>query len=86
MRLTTLTLAPLLVTCLATGAAGQDAASVVAAASKAMGVDALNSITYSGTARNGAFGQSKAIGEPMGPVNVTHDHAVHADAHVRRRR
>jgi glyoxylase-like metal-dependent hydrolase (beta-lactamase superfamily II) len=36
-----------------------------------MGVDNLNSITYSGTARNGAFGQSKSIGEPMGPVNVT---------------
>ena len=36
-----------------------------------MGVDTLNSITYSGTARNGAFGQSKSIGEPMGPVNVT---------------
>ena len=71
MRLTTLTLAMLLVTCLATGAAGQDAASVVAAASKAMGVDALSSLTYSGTARSGAFGQSKAIGEPMGPVNVT---------------
>jgi glyoxylase-like metal-dependent hydrolase (beta-lactamase superfamily II) len=34
-------------------------------------VDTLTSITYSGTARNGAFGQSKAIGEPMGPVNVT---------------
>jgi glyoxylase-like metal-dependent hydrolase (beta-lactamase superfamily II) len=31
----------------------------------------LNSITYSGTARNGAFGQSKSIGDPMGPVNVT---------------
>ena len=42
-----------------------------AAASKAMAVDTLNSITYSGTARNGAFGQSKAIGEPMGAVNVT---------------
>ncbi len=49
----------------------EDATSVVAAASKAMGVDTLSSITYSGTARNGAFGQSKAIGEPMGPVNVT---------------
>jgi glyoxylase-like metal-dependent hydrolase (beta-lactamase superfamily II) len=36
-----------------------------------MGVDSLNSITYSGTARNGAFGQSKSIGDPMGPVNVT---------------
>jgi glyoxylase-like metal-dependent hydrolase (beta-lactamase superfamily II) len=56
---------------LATAAAAQNAASVVAAASKAMGVESLNSITYSGTARNGAFGQSKAIGDPMGPVNVT---------------
>lgn len=56
---------------LSTSAAAQDAASVVAAASKAMGVDTLTSITYSGTARNGAFGQSKDIGEPMGPVNVT---------------
>ena len=36
-----------------------------------MGADTLNSITYSGTARNGAFGQSKSIGDPMGPVNVT---------------
>src|SRR6185369_3573499 len=52
-------------------ASAQDAGPVVAAASKAMGADSLNSITYSGTARNGAFGQSKSIGDPMGPVNVT---------------
>ena len=31
----------------------------------------LNSIMYSGSARTGAFGQSKSIGEPMGPVNLT---------------
>ena len=71
MRLTTVPTSMLLLTLLATGAAAQDAASVVAAASKAMGVDTLNAITYSGTASNGAFGQSKAIGEPMGAVNVT---------------
>ena len=71
MRLTMLTLSMLLVTGLATRAAGQDAAPVVAAASKAMGVDAVTSITYSGSATNGAFGQSKAIGEPMGAVNAT---------------
>jgi glyoxylase-like metal-dependent hydrolase (beta-lactamase superfamily II) len=71
MRLRTLIPAMLILTSLPAGAAGQDAASVVAAASKAMAVDTLNSITYSGTARNGAFGQSKAIGEPMGPVNLT---------------
>ena len=52
-------------------AAAQSAGPVVAAASKAMGADSLTSITYSGTARNGAFGQSKAIGEPLGPVNTT---------------
>jgi glyoxylase-like metal-dependent hydrolase (beta-lactamase superfamily II) len=69
--LRTLTVAAILVTVLVTGTATQNASSVVAAASKAMGVDTLNSITYSGTARNGAFGQSKAIGEPMGSVNVT---------------
>jgi glyoxylase-like metal-dependent hydrolase (beta-lactamase superfamily II) len=70
MLLRTRIAAALVVTGLAAApAAAQNAA--VAAASKAMGVDSLTSITYSGTARNGAFGQSKAIGEPMGPVNVT---------------
>jgi glyoxylase-like metal-dependent hydrolase (beta-lactamase superfamily II) len=67
----TLTLAALLVAVLSTSTATQNANAVIASASKAMGVDSLNSITYSGTARNGAFGQSKAIGEPMGAVNVT---------------
>lgn len=72
MRLRTLVLTPLLlVTALAAGAGAQNASSVVAAAAKAMGADSLTSITYSGTARNGAFGQSKAIGEPLGPANVT---------------
>jgi glyoxylase-like metal-dependent hydrolase (beta-lactamase superfamily II) len=71
MRLRTLAPVALLSISLATGAAAQDAASIVAAASKAMAADTLTSITYSGTARNGAFGQSKSIGEPLGPVNVT---------------
>lgn len=57
--------------CLAPTVAGQGANPVVAAAAKAMGTDTLTSITYSGTARTGAFGQSKRIGEPMGAVNVT---------------
>ena len=61
----------LLVTFLSISATAQNAGSVVAAASKAMGADTLNSITFSGTARNGAFGQSKAIGTPLGPVNLT---------------
>ena len=41
------------------------------AASKAMGIDNLNAIAYIGRARTGPFGQSKSIGEPMAPVNVT---------------
>jgi glyoxylase-like metal-dependent hydrolase (beta-lactamase superfamily II) len=71
MRLRTLIPATLFLASLSTNAAAQDASAVVAAASKAMGADSLNSITYAGTARSGAFGQSKAIGQPMGPVNVT---------------
>src|SRR5678816_4836387 len=67
----TLAIAAVLATVLSSGTFAQNASSVIAAASKAMGAENLNSITYSGTARNGAFGQSKAIGDPMGPVNVT---------------
>src|SRR5262249_34101307 len=52
-------------------AIAQDARTVLASATRAMGADALQSITYSGTARSGAFGQSKAIENPMGAVNVT---------------
>jgi glyoxylase-like metal-dependent hydrolase (beta-lactamase superfamily II) len=63
--------AALVATALSSGVVAQNPSPVVAAASKAMGADSLNSITYSGTARNGAFGQSKSIGDPMGPVNVT---------------
>ena len=69
LRLTTV--AALAAALLATGASEQDSTAVVAAAAKAMGTDTLTSITYSGTARNGAFGQSKNIGQPMGPNNLT---------------
>ena len=69
--LRTLSVAALLASLLSSGVAAQNASSVIAAASKAMGVDSLTSITYSGSARNGAFGQSKSIGVPMGPVNTT---------------
>jgi len=67
----TLAGAALVVTALSSGVVAQNAGPVIAAASKAMGADSLTSITYSGSARNGAFGQSKSIGDPMGPVNVT---------------
>jgi glyoxylase-like metal-dependent hydrolase (beta-lactamase superfamily II) len=63
--------ASLLAVLSAGGAAQNNAASVLANASKAMGVDNLTSITYSGTGQNGAFGQSKAIGQPLGAINLT---------------
>jgi glyoxylase-like metal-dependent hydrolase (beta-lactamase superfamily II) len=43
----------------------------VAAASKAMGVDTLTSITYSGSATTGNFGQSKTIAGPLAITTVT---------------
>src|SRR5688572_18696908 len=64
-------LAVLLIVSSTPGVVAQDAAVVVAAASKAMGVDNLNAIAYIGRARTGAFGQSKSIGDPMGVVNMT---------------
>ncbi|MGB7220615.1 MAG: hypothetical protein WBD07_17585, partial [Vicinamibacterales bacterium] len=60
-----------LVAVMVTGTHAQNAATVVAAASRAMGADTLNSITFAGTARNGAFGQSKLIGQPQHPNNLT---------------
>ncbi len=53
------------------GIAQNTAAIVVANASKAMGVDQLTSITYSGSAQNGAFGQSKVITQPLGVADLT---------------
>ena len=71
IRVRAVPIAALLVGLLWAGTSAQNVSPVVATASKAMGVDNLTSITFSGTARNGAFGQSKAIGEPMGPLNLT---------------
>jgi glyoxylase-like metal-dependent hydrolase (beta-lactamase superfamily II) len=52
-------------------AAAQDAATVIANASKALGADGLTSITYSGTAQNGNFGQSKTIAGPLAMTDIT---------------
>jgi glyoxylase-like metal-dependent hydrolase (beta-lactamase superfamily II) len=63
--------ATLFVTSLSIATFAQNAPPVVGTAAKAMGVETLNSITYSGSARNGAFGQSRSIANAMGPTNVT---------------
>ena len=55
----------LLADVLSTGVLGQDAAATIAAVKKAMGADAVKSITYSGAAATGNFGQSKNIAGPL---------------------
>jgi glyoxylase-like metal-dependent hydrolase (beta-lactamase superfamily II) len=49
----------------------QDAKAIIAGASKAMGADGLNAITYSGSAANGNFGQSKTIAGPLAVTTIT---------------
>ena len=61
----------LLVASVTAGMAGQDAASTLANVSRAMGVDGVTSITYSGTAANGNFGQSKTIAGPLAMTAIT---------------
>lgn len=48
----------------------QDAKSVIATASKAMGVDGLNSIHYYGVAQNGNFGQNNNANQPWPMANA----------------
>ena len=55
------TVTTLLMTVLSTSAVAQDARTVIEDASKAMGAAGLNSITYSGSAATGNFGQSRTI-------------------------
>jgi glyoxylase-like metal-dependent hydrolase (beta-lactamase superfamily II) len=56
---------------LSTGVGAQNAGTVVGNASKAMGAENLASITYSGTAQNANFGQSRNIGTPWAPIGIT---------------
>jgi glyoxylase-like metal-dependent hydrolase (beta-lactamase superfamily II) len=65
------TVSAALLTFLSTVAVAQNASTVVANASKAMGAENLNSITFSGSAQNANFGQSKNIGTPWTPAGIT---------------
>ena len=62
-----------LVALLANAAAAQDAKTVVSNASKAMGVDGLNSIYYYGVALNGNLGQNNNANQPW-PVTAQNDY------------
>jgi len=61
----------LVVGLMSSSAAAQDAKTVISNASKAMGIDNLNSIHYYGTASNGNLGQNNNANQPwpMTPVN-----------------
>src|SRR5579872_3712581 len=58
------TIAAALAAALSAALVGQDAKTVVANASKAMGVDGLNSIYYDGVAQNGNLGQNNNSNQP----------------------
>jgi glyoxylase-like metal-dependent hydrolase (beta-lactamase superfamily II) len=56
---------------LSAGVDAQNAGAVISNASKAMGAENLASITYSGTAQNANFGQSRNISRPWAPISIT---------------
>jgi hypothetical protein len=62
-----------LVGVMADAAAAQDAKTVIANASKAMGVDGLNSIHYYGVAENGNLGQNNNANQPW-PTTAANDY------------
>ena len=54
----------------ATAAAAQDAAAVVADATRAMGMSELKAITFSGSAATGNFGQSRTISFGLSSTSI----------------
>ena len=60
-----LALATSMAAALGAGVRAQDAAATIAAVKKATGADTITSITYSGAAATGNFGQSKNIAGPL---------------------
>jgi glyoxylase-like metal-dependent hydrolase (beta-lactamase superfamily II) len=62
-----------LVGVMANAAAAQDAKTIVSAASKAMGLDGLNSIHYYGVAQNGNLGQNNNANQPW-PMTAANDY------------
>ena len=62
-----------LVGVMANAAAAQDAKTIVSAASKAMGIEGLNSIHYYGVAQNGNLGQNNNSNQPW-PMTAANDY------------
>src|SRR5687768_17970796 len=65
--------AALTIAVLASPAAAQNAATVIANASKAMGVDGLSSIHYYGVAMAGSLGQNNNANQPW-PIAAQNDY------------
>ncbi|OFV90475.1 MAG: hypothetical protein A3G76_02905 [Acidobacteria bacterium RIFCSPLOWO2_12_FULL_65_11] len=61
----------LLMTVMSMSTGAQDGRTVIANASRAMGAENLTSLTYSGTAANGNFGQSRSIAGPLQMTAIT---------------
>src|SRR5438552_18487852 len=59
-----------LATLLSIGVSAQDAKTVIADASNAMGVVGLNSIVYAGAAAQGNFGQSRVISFGLASTSI----------------
>src|SRR5688500_15245158 len=70
--------AAVLIAALASPAAAQNAATTIANASKAMGVDGLNSIYYYGVALTGNLGQNNNANQPW-PVTAQDEHVRATD-------
>lgn len=66
-----LAIATALMTAMSIGTVAQDAKAIIANATKAIGSEGLNSITYSGSAANGNFGQSKTIAGPLAMTTIS---------------
>jgi hypothetical protein len=64
-------LTPAVAFVLSVGIAAQDAKAVIASATSAMGAEGLSSVTYSGSAANANFGQSKTIAGPLAVTTIS---------------
>ena len=65
------TLVAAMIVSLSMGVGAQNAATVIGNTSKATGVENLASITFSGSAQNANFGQSRNIATPWAPTGIT---------------
>jgi hypothetical protein len=64
-------LTPAVAFILSSGLAAQDGKAIITSATRAMGAEGLSSVTYSGSAANGNFGQSTTIAGPLAVTTIS---------------